>query len=68
MKKKYIVKEKFIGKVVFDIAGKHILTNKLPQKELKDLFITGHNDKIELIEYAAKKNISDSQSSTDNGE
>lgn len=68
MKKKYIVKEKFIGKVVFDIAGKHILSNKLPQKELKDLFTTGHTEKIELIEYAAKKDISDSQSSTDNGE
>lgn len=67
MKKRYKLKEKFIGKVVYDIRGKHILTNKMTQKELRELFITGHEEKIELVEYS-KKNISDSESRTNEGE
>jgi hypothetical protein len=69
MKKKYVLKKEYFGKMVNDIRGKHILSDKLSQKELKDLYTTGHIEKIEIIEYArkpkaTKPDISNFESST----
>ena len=65
MKKKYILKPKFLGKVVYDVRGKHVLTEKMTQKQLKDLYITGHTEKIDLVEYEPKQDSSDSGSDSE---
>ena len=67
MKKVYILNTKFIGKVVFDSRGKHILTDKMTQKALKELYLTGHTEKITEIEQAKKSNSSRSKPSSDKG-
>jgi len=47
--KKYILKSKFYGKVVHDSRGQHLLNANTTQKELKDLYILGHTEKIDII-------------------
>ena len=69
MKKIYILNPKFIGKAVSDSRGQHVLKEGMSQKALKELYITGHTEKItEVEEIKPKKSSSRSKSSSDNRE